>query len=546
MDSTAHVSFTQLHHAKRDYSLLDAIAKWKAHPHFRGILKITEELGELEDVTAGLGTVAAGLLWEEQVMPQITTVADTDSGALGRAVKEMFGEVESLLRHPSNKAEAVAELLKQHHMRDGTMRAMVVTGSKPQCEYMRRLLVRDQYLKEQCVVADEPEEWEGVQVVVCTGDYHYFENMGCTLAIAHGMSMATLDWVGRVRAQGARWLECTVLPGDMGTRLEVAVDEEWRRSADTQRTEGTAPPHGVSAYCPSYDSDRCKTLSKAESSRMKAEEVKARIVEKGLRVAKDDVLYKDTFPMAKGTYGGIYRIRFLQKGMEVDAAMKLILESNTSFVREAEKLLRLMEEPSAKRYILEVYGFVTDYSKGGGVVMKLYRCNLDTYAREELPTKNNTVGVTLGHMVELVDAVCTINRCGLVHRDIKPENILVDGDKDDPCPHLCLCDFGVAKDEATIGLSAELGTPEFQAPEIKDGRGATASSETEVYSLGCVFRFMVNHTDNSDARKRFAPLISNLTDNEPSRRHALSVLPRLLKEMKDEYCTEFQLPNLPW
>lgn len=71
---------------------------------------------------------------------------------------------------------------------------------------------------------------------------------------------------------------------------------------------------------------------------------------------------------------------------------------------------------------------------------------------------------------------------GLVHRDIKPANILI-SEKDGAV----ITDFGLVKAADVSGMSTSgvmLGTPQYIAPEIWEGKPATPA--TDIYSLACV------------------------------------------------------------
>lgn len=79
-------------------------------------------------------------------------------------------------------------------------------------------------------------------------------------------------------------------------------------------------------------------------------------------------------------------------------------------------------------------------------------------------------------MVQVLHAIEHVHQRGILHRDIKPSNILVaDG-------HSYLVDFGLAIDRPS---SAPLGTLLYIAPELLQGKAATAAAD--IYALACVF-----------------------------------------------------------
>ncbi|MCI0535435.1 MAG: protein kinase [Verrucomicrobiales bacterium] len=82
-------------------------------------------------------------------------------------------------------------------------------------------------------------------------------------------------------------------------------------------------------------------------------------------------------------------------------------------------------------------------------------------------------------------AVHYAHQCGVIHRDLKPANILIDA-RGEPF----ITDFGLAKhlrrdDELTLSTTV-LGTPAFMAPEQAAGKGRTATTVADVYSLGAI------------------------------------------------------------
>ena len=79
-------------------------------------------------------------------------------------------------------------------------------------------------------------------------------------------------------------------------------------------------------------------------------------------------------------------------------------------------------------------------------------------------------------------------KIGCIHRDIKPSNIMIR-----PNGSICIIDFGIAKD-AAIGATGEtigqvMGTNGYMSPE--QANGLNIDLRTDIYSLGCVFYFML-------------------------------------------------------
>jgi serine/threonine protein kinase len=84
----------------------------------------------------------------------------------------------------------------------------------------------------------------------------------------------------------------------------------------------------------------------------------------------------------------------------------------------------------------------------------------------------------------LAEGLAAIHACGLVHRDLKPANIIMASDG----PRII--DFGIARPAGATALttpSTLLGTYAFMSPE--QFRGETASTASDVFSLGCVLAY---------------------------------------------------------
>ena len=74
------------------------------------------------------------------------------------------------------------------------------------------------------------------------------------------------------------------------------------------------------------------------------------------------------------------------------------------------------------------------------------------------------------HVAEIILAVETLHKNGIIYRDLKPENILLDSEG-----HIRLTDFGLSKQGIFRDQESQAfticGTPEYLAPEIIRGEG---------------------------------------------------------------------------
>lgn len=90
-------------------------------------------------------------------------------------------------------------------------------------------------------------------------------------------------------------------------------------------------------------------------------------------------------------------------------------------------------------------------------------------------------------MIQILDALQYVHSRNVIHRDMKPSNIMIR-----PNGKICIIDFGIAKD-AKIGsghtVGRVIGTDGYMSPE--QANGLNIDSRTDIYSLGCVFYFLL-------------------------------------------------------
>jgi serine/threonine protein kinase len=128
--------------------------------------------------------------------------------------------------------------------------------------------------------------------------------------------------------------------------------------------------------------------------------------------------------------------------------------------------------------------------------------------------------------LQILDALDTMHKHGVVHRDLKPENIMVD-DED----RIKLIDFGIAmKEDARritfVDMSPTLGTPDYISPEqVKGQRG---DQRSDIYSLGIMLYEMLTGEPPYTGSNPLAVMNERLLhDPEPARKRRAEVSPEL-------------------
>jgi len=209
-------------------------------------------------------------------------------------------------------------------------------------------------------------------------------------------------------------------------------------------------------------------------------------------------------------YGGmstVYLAEQVSLGRRV--ALKVMAESLTHdptytkrFLKEARIIAQLTYP-----YIIVIY----DYGVVGAQHYIAMECvdGGDLFRRVKTTMR---VSEIIKVMVQVAKALAYAHGKGYIHRDIKPGNILFREDGT-----VVLSDFGLAKglsdNTQVTAAGMTLGTPAYMSPE--QAFGEQVDSRSDLYSLGCVFYFMLTGAKPYTADNPVALAMKHLRDPIP-------------------------------
>lgn len=186
----------------------------------------------------------------------------------------------------------------------------------------------------------------------------------------------------------------------------------------------------------------------------------------------------------------VYRARNKITGETV--ALKHVIFSSgsgprrTHATREAGALSSL----SGKTNIIRCLGVIQGECS---VSLILQHCKTDLFSILKYLKENEErldPAMTKTIMFQLLQALSVCHEAGFAHRDISPTNLLFDA-----CGHLCLSDFGQARQlpassyqtvPSMESLSPTVGTRWYRAPELLFGSHSYTAA-VDLWSAGCVF-----------------------------------------------------------
>ena len=137
------------------------------------------------------------------------------------------------------------------------------------------------------------------------------------------------------------------------------------------------------------------------------------------------------------------------------------------------------------------------------LVFEFLQCDLKQYMDQRrvsnriAPSSYMSIGEAESFTKQLLEGVAYCHSRRILHRDLKPQNLLIDptAQSADGYPRLKIADFGLAR---AFGIPIRSYTHEvvtlwYRAPEILLGQ-RHYSVPVDVWSVGCIFAEMVNHT----------------------------------------------------
>ena len=137
-------------------------------------------------------------------------------------------------------------------------------------------------------------------------------------------------------------------------------------------------------------------------------------------------------------------------------------------------------------------------------------------------------------IAEAAEALAHAHVRGIIHRDVKPANLLLT--RSGRCK---VCDFGLALFDEELdgdGRTKCVGTPYYIAPEVAQGKGATAASD--LYGLGCTLFFLLTGRAPFAGTNARELMKAHVTQPLPDIRHWRQDVPERLCMAIEQACAK--------
>jgi len=200
------------------------------------------------------------------------------------------------------------------------------------------------------------------------------------------------------------------------------------------------------------------------------------------RVIEDRYTVNDR--IGNGEYGTVFKA--ICKQTDEPVAIKFVSRDNLLNVDGMDRQIRIEIEAMMLINNPNVVKLKDYFENSKGIYVVMEYCEGGTLT--ELVEKEKGLGEdrSIEYLRQLVSGYTALLAKNIIHRDIKADNLLLKGDR------IVIADFGFAKilgDESTT--SSAIGTPLTVAPEVIIGKNRKYTSKCDIWSLGCVFYYMI-------------------------------------------------------
>lgn len=234
--------------------------------------------------------------------------------------------------------------------------------------------------------------------------------------------------------------------------------------------------------------------------------------------------YQRTRRLGHGGFGTVWQAYDTQ--LDRTVALKVAHAPDHDTVERMQREARALaavDHPNCVR----VYDLV-EQPDGLALVMEYLDGDALAYAVDERGPIDDVAAARLWSTT--ASALIAAHERGVLHRDVKPSNIIVDPRG---IPHLI--DFGIARSKGDAAMTASgmmIGTPDYTAPEIANGAGASPASDA--WQLAATVSFaLTGHPPRGERENAMAALLAASRAEPPAKLPSGSVHARLLTAALD-------------
>jgi serine/threonine-protein kinase len=198
--------------------------------------------------------------------------------------------------------------------------------------------------------------------------------------------------------------------------------------------------------------------------------------------------YEIVEKLGRGGMANVYKA--FHAGLAVHRAIKVIRPDLSGSKNFDERFQREARAVAALRHpnIVQMHDFGRHEDLFYMVMEFVDGEDLKARIRSDGPVRPLEESVRIAQ--ELALALGYAHERGVLHRDVKPDNVMLSSDG-----QVILTDFGIAKvlgsdDPQLTAAGAEIGTPNYMAPELVMGK-VPASASSDLYAVGMVLYEML-------------------------------------------------------